>query len=77
MPVIIDTDPGIDDAIAILYVLNRPRPDVVALTAVAGNIGLPVTTRNAPRLAALAGVAVPIHAGAAAPLGREARPDAH
>lgn len=75
MPVIIDTDPGIDDAIAILYALNRARPDVAALTTVAGNIGLSVTTRNALRLAALAGVAVPVHAGAAAPLGREARPE--
>lgn len=75
MPVIIDTDPGIDDAIAILYALNQPVLDIAALTTVAGNIGLSVTTRNALRIAALAGVAVAVHAGAAAPLGREARPE--
>ncbi|MFV0333666.1 MAG: nucleoside hydrolase [Tropicimonas sp.] len=75
MPVIIDTDPGIDDAIAILYALRNPALDVLALTTVAGNIGLDVTTRNAGRIAALAGVRVPVHPGAAAPLGRAARPE--
>ncbi len=75
MTVIIDTDPGIDDAIAILYALRRPGLKIAALTTVAGNIGLSVTTGNALRIAALAGVAVPVHAGAAAPLGRAARPE--
>lgn len=75
MTVIIDTDPGIDDAIAILYALRHPAQDVVALTTVAGNIGLSVTTFNAGRIAALAGVATPVHAGAAAPLDKEASPE--
>ncbi|MFV0384499.1 nucleoside hydrolase [Paracoccus sp. (in: a-proteobacteria)] len=75
MRAIIDTDPGIDDAIAILYALRHPGVQVLALTTVAGNIGLPVTTGNAGRIAALAGVAVPVHPGAAAPLGREPRPE--
>lgn len=75
MTVIIDTDPGIDDAIAILYALRDPDLDVVALTTVAGNIGLSVTTYNAGRICALAGANVPVHAGAAAPLGKEARPE--
>jgi len=75
MKVIIDTDPGIDDAIALLYALRHPALKVIALTTVAGNIGLPVTTRNAGRICAQAGVAPPIHAGAAAPLGKEASPE--
>lgn len=75
MPVIIDTDPGIDDAIAILYALRHPDLDVLALTTVAGNIGLSVTTRNAGRIATLSGVGVPVHPGAAAPLGRKPAPE--
>ncbi|WP_116134057.1 nucleoside hydrolase [Tropicimonas sp. IMCC34043] len=75
MRVIIDTDPGIDDAIAILYALRNPCIEVLALTTVAGNIGLSVTTRNALRISALAEVPVPVHPGAAAPLGRPARPE--
>jgi purine nucleosidase/pyrimidine-specific ribonucleoside hydrolase len=75
MTIIIDTDPGIDDAIAILYALRHPDLDVVALTTVAGNIGLAVTTHNAGRICALAGMNVPVHAGAAAPLGKEVRPE--
>ena len=71
---IIDTDPGIDDAVAILFALRHGGFDVAALTTVAGNIGLRATTGNAGRVAALAGRAVPVHPGAAAPLGREARP---
>lgn len=75
MTIIIDTDPGIDDAIAILYALRHPAQDIVALTTVAGNIGLSVTTRNAGRIAALAAVPTAVHAGAAAPLGKEASPE--
>ncbi|WP_069301730.1 nucleoside hydrolase [Neptunicoccus sediminis] len=75
MSIIIDTDPGIDDAIAILYALNHPEQDITALTTVAGNIGLSVTTHNAGRICALAQVDTPVHAGAAAPLGKEANPE--
>jgi purine nucleosidase len=53
-PVIIDTDPGIDDAVAILLALGAPELDVQALVAVAGNATLPVTERNARALAELA-----------------------
>lgn len=72
-PVIIDTDPGIDDAMAILYALRVPELDVLAITTVAGNIGIATTTRNAGRIATLAGVPVTVHPGAAAPLGQTAQ----
>jgi inosine-uridine nucleoside N-ribohydrolase len=45
--VIIDTDPGVDDAIAILYALNHPNIDLVGLTTVFGNLATVDTTRNA------------------------------
>ena len=70
--IVIDTDPGLDDAIAILYALCSGQP-VGAITTVAGNIGLEVTTRNALRLAALAGAEVPVHPGAARPMAGTSR----
>jgi len=70
--VIIDTDPGIDDAVAILHALASPAFDILGLTTVAGNIGIATTTRNAGRILALAGRAdIPVIAGAAAPLSRK------
>src|SRR5690606_30631159 len=71
MRVLIDTDPGIDDAIAILFALAHPELEVVGITTVAGNIGIGTTTRNALRILALAGKNVPVHAGAKGPLTRE------
>lgn len=69
--VIIDTDPGLDDAVAILFALNSGRFDVLGLTSVAGNIGIELTTANAGRLLALLGRSyVPVVAGAVAPLSR-------
>lgn len=75
MGILIDTDPGIDDAIALLYALRQPVLDVLAITTVAGNIGLSVTTRNALRVCAMAQVFPPVHAGAAASLNGETRPE--
>lgn len=70
--VVIDTDPGIDDAVAILLALTCPEFDVLGLTTVAGNIGLGTTTRNAGRILALAQRPdIPVIAGAAAPLARK------
>lgn len=70
---IIDTDPGLDDAIAILYALRSPAFEVLGLTTVAGNIGLAATTRNAGRLLALARrTDIPVVAGASRPLKRPA-----
>lgn len=53
--VVIDTDPGVDDAVAILLALASPELDVLALTTVTGNVGLDATTLNARRLVQLAG----------------------
>jgi purine nucleosidase/pyrimidine-specific ribonucleoside hydrolase len=71
-PVVIDTDPGIDDAVAILCALNSPELDIRGITTVAGNIGIATTTRNAGRILALAGRGeVPVIAGAPGPLERK------
>jgi purine nucleosidase len=71
--VIIDTDPGKDDAVAILLALASPGElDVRAITVVAGNVPLALTERNARALVALAGRSdIPVHAGYAAPLSHE------
>lgn len=53
--VIIDTDPGADDALAILLALNSPELDVKALTVVAGNVVVDQGVENALKLASLAG----------------------
>lgn len=71
MKVVIDTDPGLDDAVAILFALANPGFDVRAITTVAGNIGLDRTTDNAGRLVAVMGARVPVAAGAAQPLARQ------
>jgi len=54
-PIIIDTDPGLDDAVAILLAFASPELEVLGLTAVAGNVGLEHTADNARRLCDLAG----------------------
>jgi purine nucleosidase len=70
LPIVIDTDPGQDDAVAILLALAaRERLDVQAITTVAGNVPVALTTQNALRVCALAGRRdVPVHRGAEAPL---------
>ena len=70
-PIIIDTDPGQDDAVAILLALASPELQVLAITAVAGNVPLALTTRNARILLELAGRQdIPVYAGAIRPLVR-------
>ncbi|WP_201836740.1 nucleoside hydrolase [Microvirga zambiensis] len=69
--VVIDTDPGIDDAIGILLALVAPEFSIAGITTVAGNIGIGTTTRNAGRLLAFAGRDdIPVFTGAAVPLSR-------
>ncbi len=68
--IIIDTDPGQDDAVAIMLALGNPEAlEVIGVTAVAGNVGLARTSSNALKLLELVGRAdVPVFAGAAHPL---------
>lgn len=66
--VIIDTDPGIDDSMALLLAFRSPELDVAGLTVVAGNIDVENGARNAVKVCQLAGVDVPIAVGAADPL---------
>ncbi len=70
--IIIDTDPGQDDAVAILLALASPELEVVGLTAVAGNVPLPLTQKNARIVCELAGRSdVPVFAGCDRPLKRD------
>ena len=70
---LIDTDPGVDDAIALLMALRHPTTVVEAITVVAGNVGLDNTVRNARYLVELAERDVPVYAGAERALLREHR----
>jgi pyrimidine-specific ribonucleoside hydrolase len=68
-PIVIDTDPGVDDAVAIMLALASPEVEVKAVTTVFGNVALEATTANAGRLLALCARSdVPVAAGAARPL---------
>lgn len=70
-PIILDVDPGHDDAVAILLACGAPELDLRAVTTVAGNVPLEKTTRNALRILSLIGrTDIPVAAGAAAPLAR-------
>lgn len=76
IPLLIDTDPGVDDALALLMAFADPRHEIVALTVAAGNVGLAHTVANALTLCDVAGRAdIPVHAGCAEPL-LHAAPDA-
>lgn len=69
--IIIDTDPGQDDAVAILLALASPELEVLGITTVAGNVPLALTTRNAQLIVGLSGQTVPIVAGRDRPLNRQ------
>ncbi len=70
--IIIDTDPGQDDAVAILLALASPEIELLGITCVAGNVGLPLTAANARRVCELAGrTDIPVFAGHDAPLRRK------
>lgn len=67
--IILDCDPGQDDAVAILLALASPDElDLLAITTVAGNVPLALTAANARRLVELADADVPVYAGASRPL---------
>ncbi len=65
---LIDTDPGVDDALALLMAHAHSRAEVVALTTTAGNVGLAHTTSNALKLLDTIGAATPVYPGCAVPL---------
>jgi len=72
--IIIDTDAGVDDALALLYALHRPETRIEAITVVHGNVPLPQALRNVAEilLANGAQVSFPVSAGADRPLEGEA-----
>jgi purine nucleosidase len=70
--IIIDTDPSPDDAVAILMALASPELQVLAVTTVAGNVPLPLTSKNARKALELGKrTKTPVYAGASAPLVRK------
>jgi inosine-uridine nucleoside N-ribohydrolase len=72
IPVLVDCDPGLDDALALLLVLASPELELIGVTAVAGNQTVDKTTANALKVLELAGRAdVPVASGAAQPLAGE------
>src|SRR5262245_12235866 len=75
VPVLLDCDPGHDDVMAIVTAARYA--ELVGITTVAGNAALVHTTRNALITCELAGIDVPVHAGADGPLAGEARDATH
>lgn len=75
IPFLLDTDPGIDDAMALLFALASPELELLAVTTVFGNAAVEQTTRNALRILEAGGRPdVPVAAGAGRPLVRPPRP---
>ena len=73
IPILLDCDPGHDDAIALLLALASPELELLGVTTVAGNQTLAKTTANALRVLELVGRGdVPVAAGADRPLVRDA-----
>jgi inosine-uridine nucleoside N-ribohydrolase len=69
--VIYDTDPGVDDAMALYYALAHPDIDVVGVTTTFGNVSVKLAAENALYLLAVAGRGhIPVSQGVAAPLGK-------
>ena len=73
LPIILDTDPGIDDVAAIAAALFAPELDLKLMTTVAGNVSLEKTTRNALQLLHFWNANIPVAKGAATPLLRPLR----
>jgi purine nucleosidase len=69
LPIIIDTDPGQDDAVAILLALASPEFEILGITAVAGNVPLALTEINARKICELAGrPETKVYSGAVRPM---------
>ena len=69
-PILIDTDTASDDAVALIMALRSASAQVIAITTVAGNVGVQQATRNALYTAQLCGVSAPVYQGAEKPLSR-------
>ncbi|MEG1782848.1 MAG: nucleoside hydrolase, partial [Oscillospiraceae bacterium] len=67
-PIIIDTDPGVDDTIAILLALANPQLDIKAINPVMGNVGYGDTSQNAIRLVEKLGIDCRVGVGSSKPL---------
>lgn len=68
LSIIIDTDPGLDDAVAIALAVASAGLSVEAVTSVAGNAPIEMVTRNARGIVAALGAAIPVHQGSARPV---------
>jgi purine nucleosidase len=69
--IIIDCDPGVDDAIALLLAFASPELDLLGITTVAGNVPLSLTAKNARKICELAGrTQIPVYAGCSRPIMR-------
>ena len=69
--VIVDTDPGVDDAMALLFLHASPTVNIHSITTVFGNADVMTTTKNAAYLVDRFNLGVPVFSGANAPLARE------
>ncbi len=72
--VIFDTDPGVDDAMALYYALAHPGIEVVGITTTFGNVDVAQAATNALYLTALAGRQIPVTVGVSQPLVKKAEP---
>ena len=72
MKVLFDTDPGVDDAMALYYALAHPNLDVMGITTTFGNVTVQQATENALYLCAMAGFNTPVASGASQPIDKPA-----
>lgn len=68
MKIVIDTDPGVDDALAIFYAAAKPELELLGFTTIFGNVTVKQATRNALHMAERIGRAVPVAEGASVPM---------
>ena len=66
--IILDTDPGIDDAMAIFFAMSSPELELLGLTTTFGNVSVDMATDNALRLVEMMGLDTPVASGVAIPL---------
>ena len=72
--IILDTDPGIDDAMAIFTAMAHPQIELLALTTTFGNVSVEQATTNALSLVEMAGLDIPVAKGVANPWVNELNP---